>query len=412
MYLENGGHEVGEFHVDANKGTIFWVTKDHMNIITCYHPRKFYLAVLWYKRDFARCFNFVRARYVKTGNMISLQNLKVIVLFTLLITTFAFTMIPLALRACLLREHNPARRRRMKSAISLLNCFTAGVFIGTCLLDLFPEVLEGVEKFLDEGNIKTNFPVAQSIVLFGFLLLLIVEQSVTRWKAMHGHHDHFHDHGNQGSATTSDLESSYGSIDSRSHSLSNERTPLITGLNPLQEEEPEQEENEEQAPDPARHSVIRPLMLLTALSLHSIFEGLAIGLQGTIDSVLQIFLALTLHKCVVAFSIGLNNVQSLFTLRVVCFLNLVFSLMSPIGIGMGIGIGNLSADQLTTDVVTAVLQGIACGTFLYVVFMEILPHEFMARRNRPDRLLKVLCFLIGLVVVIGIIVINPDEPSA
>lgn len=340
--------------------------------------------------------------------MISLQNLKVTVLFTLFITTFVFTMIPLGLRACFLREHNPTRRRRMQSAISLLNCFTAGVFIGTCMLDLFPEVLEGVDEFLNEANIKTKFPVAQFIVLFGFMLLLIVEQAVTRWKATHGHHDHFHDHNSHSSARTSDLVSSYGSTDSRVPYPANEQSPLNAGLNPLPEEESEQEENGEQAPDPARHSVIRPLMLLTALSLHSVFEGLAIGLQATIDSVLQIFLALTLHKCIVAFSIGLNNVQSHFTLKIICLLNLFFSLMSPIGIGMGIGIGHLSADQLTTDVVTAVLQGIACGTFLYVVFMEILPHEFMAKRNRPDRLLKVLCFLIGLGVVTGIIVLDPS----
>lgn len=347
--------------------------------------------------------------------MISPQNLKVVVLFTLLVTTFIGTILPLGLRAYVLREHDRLRRRRMKNIISLLNCFTAGVFLGTCLLDLLPDVRSDVKDILKDLNIDDKFPLTEVIVLFGFLILLTIEQFVTRWKASHEHIDYFHDHHDSlDSGRSAPFQSSYGSVDSHgsipnSH-VPDERTPSLAAevaINPLLGAEDEPEESGEPAPDPSRHDVIRPLMLLAALSLHSIFEGLAIGLQKTTQDTLQIFAALTLHKVIVAFSIGLNNVQSQFPLRVIFGLDLVFSLMSPIGIALGIGIENLS-DSRTIGIVTSVLQGIACGTFLYVVFMELLPHEFMAKRNHPDRMLKVLASLIGIAIIVVLVSVSPQ----
>lgn len=60
---------------------------------------------------------------------------------------------------------------------------------------------------------------------------------------------------------------------------------------------------DEHAPhqDPRSHSVVRSLMLLLSLSLHSVFEGLALGLQSSMSSTLQIFAALAVHKSVLAF---------------------------------------------------------------------------------------------------------------
>ena len=41
-----------------------------------------------------------------------------------------------------------------------------------------------------------------------------------------------------------------------------------------------------------------------------IFEGLAVGLQESIDDVLSLFLVVIFHKGIIAFSLGLNMVQS------------------------------------------------------------------------------------------------------
>lgn len=68
----------------------------------------------------------------------------------------------------------------------------------------------------------------------------------------------------------------------------------------------------------------------------------------------------------------------------------VFSVMSPMGIAIGIGVSE--AQLQMGALVQAVLEGLAAGTFVYITFLEILPHEL----NSPERqLLKVLFILFG-----------------
>ena len=47
-------------------------------------------------------------------------------------------------------------------------------------------------------------------------------------------------------------------------------------------------------------------MLVVALSMHAIFEGIALGLSDEISSTLNIMLALCLHKPAAAMSLGIS----------------------------------------------------------------------------------------------------------
>ena len=111
-----------------------------------------------------------------------------------------------------------------------------------------------------------------------------------------------------------------------------------------------------------------------------------------------------------AFSLGLNIAQSELNIRSFVISNVVFSLAGPIGIGIGIGISGLPP-SLPSDICNGVLQGniqeklrpfinflfsgIAGGTFLYITFFEVLPHEL----NVPSkRLTKVAFVLMGFAV--------------
>ena len=154
----------------------------------------------------------------------------------------------------------------------------------------------------------------------------------------------------------------------------------------------------------ATNSALRSLLLLVALSLHSIFEGLAIGLQVNVEEVLSIFAAVILHKCVIAFGLSLNLVQSNLKTSVIVQLTLVFCIAAPLGLGIGMGVEAVS-DSLHTLVISGVLQGLACGTFLYVTFFEILPHEL----NSSDlRMPKLLLILVGFGASVAIVFLDPD----
>ena len=144
----------------------------------------------------------------------------------------------------------------------------------------------------------------------------------------------------------------------------------------------------------------------------SLNSGIAIGLQDTSGQLLTIFTAVMSHKALMAFSLGLNIAQSELKIRSFIISNIVFSLAGPIGIGIGIGISDLPP-SLVSDIFNSVLQGkiqfqglfvflnvfhilgVAGGTFLYITFFEVLPHEL----NVPSRrLTKLVCVLLGFAV--------------
>ena len=140
------------------------------------------------------------------------------------------------------------------------------------------------------------------------------------------------------------------------------------------------------------HATVRGLMLLIALSFHSVFEGLAIGLQKEMAEFISLFLAVIAHKAVMAFSLGMTLAQSALTAKQYLASLLIFSLASPIGIGIGMLVVDMD-QSLAADVANAILQGIACGTFLYVTFFEVLPHEF--NQQSTNSYMKLFFLLLG-----------------
>ena len=67
--------------------------------------------------------------------------------------------------------------------LSLLSCFAGGVFMGTCIMDLFPDVQSQIDMLLSHYPPAARaFPVAEFIVVFGFLMVLTMEQIVLWYK--------------------------------------------------------------------------------------------------------------------------------------------------------------------------------------------------------------------------------------
>ena len=103
-------------------------------------------------------------------------------------------------------------------------------------------------------------------------------------------------------------------------------------------------------------STLRSFLLLIALTFHSVFEGLAIGLQQESMSLYELFVAVIVHKAIMAFSLGLNLAQSKgITIKVFIIATLTFSIASPIGLSLGIGLSHLQKN-LARDIANGTLQ--------------------------------------------------------
>ena len=302
-------------------------------------------------------------------NQESIKGITIAILF--LLTLFA-GLLPLKIRPS--AGQGNARQR----FLSLCNCFAGGVFFATCLLDLLPMIREKYQQAFNLAGIHTAFPVAEFTTCVGFFLVLTVEQIV------HTFHDSSLLHG--------------------SHGSHRQNEPLLGDVHRSAEEGFYSSSSSSFRPQKGKknnagESSFRIYILILALSMHSIFEGLALGLITDVDRLAQIAVAIVIHKSIIAFSLGVNLVQRQMETKTVLKSALLFSVMSPIGIAIGMAVLRNSSEQ-SSSLASGILQGIANGTFLYVTFFEIFQRELA---EHGSRLLKVLSMIVGYSIVTGLL---------
>lgn len=272
-----------------------------------------------------------------------------------------------------------------QAILSCCNCFAGGVFLATCLLDLLPMIREKFAQAFSLAHITTVFPVAEFTTCVGFFIVLIIEQivhSVHEAPFLHG--DHNHDSQKpllEGPSTSVDVGTEYTNTDSFA-------APSTADGSSYQSHRRNRDK-----------SGLRTYILILALSMHSVFEGLALGLIADMDRLVEIASAIVIHKSIIAFSLGVNLVQHELPTSTVIKAVLLFSVMGPIGIGLGLMVLQ-SSSLLSSSLASGILQGIACGTFLFVTFFEIFQKE-LSEMSR--RLVKVLFMLLGFCVVTGLL---------
>ena len=142
------------------------------------------------------------------------------------------------------------------------------------------------------------------------------------------------------------------------------------------------------------HVATRSLVLMLALSLHRIFEGMSVGLKHTAIGVGNMFVAVMCHETVIGFSLGLQLVKHHFTARRTLVYSFLCSIIMPIGVAIGTIIMEVGKPSITIDIVNGTMQAISTGTFIYVTFFEILQGEI----THDTDILKLLSLVFGFAV--------------
>lgn len=301
-------------------------------------------------------------------------------LVVLLSVTLLFGFAPL----CIVRGVgswcvDPDLRRRL---LSLISCFSGGVFLATCLLGLLPDYLQGITEAFSSAGITLRFPLPEFIVAMGFFLVLVLEQIVLAFK-------------DQSSSPVEErrallVDSSVQANDRSGRPHSRRRCGS------------EESDGGHFHADLGSQSALRAFILVFSLSLHSVFEGLAVGLMEDGKEVLGICLALMIHKSIISFSLAFKLSQGRLRRSVVAGCLLLFAAMSPLGIGVGLGLTETRASP-QHRLARCTLEGLATGTFIYITFMEILPRELSSGGNRIP---KVAMLLVGFAVITAVLFIK------
>lgn len=135
-----------------------------------------------------------------------------------------------------------------------------------------------------------------------------------------------------------------------------------------------------------------PYLVAVALSIHSILAGAAFGAEEHPIGSALIFVAIVGHKGSAGFALAVSMVRGAVA-RVRAWRVLVlFSLMTPLGILIGI-LGTWLLNDRDEEIFEAIFDALAAGTFIYIAAIEIVAKEFRADRARA---LKLALLLAGL----------------
>ena len=333
-----------------------------------------------------------------------------------LVVTFVLTLLCVLLPLRLVPQ-DPSRIASPFSQrlISLANCVSAGVFLGTCYAQLIPFIdHKFAEVFVQAGwNVNYVSTVTQCVVCIGFFLILTIEQLVKGCQqdkkqktAMESNSRELltipvdaSDNGTGSDDSDSDV------VDPKKQMLAKNKIRML----------PKKARYDNGVADGHTHGGhthgghghshltdiaqndfgLRCLLLLAALSTHSMFEGLAVGLQDNLASLINLFVGVIVHECLMSFAMGVTLAQQHLSISTVIKLCVAYSLMIPVGMAIGMAIGGIHtfAGKLSS----AVIQAITAGTFVYVIFLEILPSEI---NTDTDRMLKVLFMFLGFLLIL------------
>ncbi|XP_033322958.1 zinc/iron regulated transporter-related protein 88E [Megalopta genalis] len=294
------------------------------------------------------------------------------------------------------------RELQQRLLLSCTLCFGGGVLLATCILHMLPESRELMPNY------------AELVFACGFLLLYLVDETIHYvWGSAIDHnpeaveyrcpgnkvdHCRTHSHQTNYSAPTQSVRDIYSpEVNSKSiyqtniygNGASNSWKNSTYGALQYPATAPASCFHEEETllchgnhSEPCPNSNTSLVGLLLALTVHSLLEGQAIGLQKTTSEVLLLVGAVASHKFVVGFCLGLELAgasSSVFRLVLAIF---TFSAGSAVGIGTGMLMLRMKHEWLT--VCLPILQGLAGGSLLFVTVSEILPRE-RARWHKSSR---------------------------
>ena len=378
--------------------------------------------------------------------MEQVQIIQIVYIFIIFLITCIFILLPL--KVIPVDSARTGTSRKTQRIIDLCNCFAGGVFLATCFVQLVPHVEAKFAEAFKSADLQTSYCsfLMQFVSMLGFFLILLMEQAVhscmftTKSKTIESEQELVPVKGYVVSVSSSDngtgsddSEVENGSEKMRMLKIADENKPKIQKSNnksktratsstctdpkTSHEVDPTNEIRPKISLNNSCHNhshiaekisegefSLRCIVLLFALSLHSLFEGMAVGLQDSLWPVLYLMVGISVHECVVAFALGISLVRQGVKRSTVVKISLVFSCMISVGIVIGMVVGGIHS--FVGGLVSAVLQALTVGTFIYVIFVEILPAE--VDRNR-DRLVKVLVMFVGFAVISGLTFLMKGE---
>ena len=362
---------------------------------------------------------------------------KLISLFGMFIILFVCMALPIKVSAIVNRQGEHAGR-----ILGLLRCFAGGVFLGTILLHMVPEVHDQIQEFLLEPR-GINYPIAELVIAGGFFFICIFERTAltiharnkkskvdsvaltgqvmvsTHVNAPEGTPcalnmvmDDAEGHDNSAMSMGSNIAMTANGVHGNGEVVAVTKKSQISAENGTisvangKVAEGEVAGGTSGELDDNDIAKTRSIVLVLALAFECIFDGLSVGLQMTQSGTWNMFIAIVSHEFIISFCLGIELVKY-HSSKKVLFAAFSYAMIPPIGcaVGMIITETDMDVNADTLEIVSGLLIAMAAGIFLYCTFIGMLGEELITDATFE----KILVTAIGCGIMAGLAALPADD---
>ena len=313
--------------------------------------------------------------------------IKIISIPSLFLLCFLFGIFPYMIKKC----------RTNNSFLSYANTFSGGLFFGIGIFHLLSEGVEKLSKYSD-------LPIPYFLASLGYSFILFIQKVIFGYLVPNAENYLKKDERQQ-----MNLEYNFevhnfeeGDENEENENIDDKNNENNIKLNLLVQKDYNNQIDVNCSTNTTRTTTadsielkilqkkkLSGFIMLLALSIHGLFECLALGIQNNSKNTLFLFIALMIHKWAEAFSLGIFFVQAKLAKKNYYLLIIFFAIIGPIGVLLGIILS-----KTANEFIEGIFLCISTGTFLYVACSEVIVEEF----STPDkRYLKFFLYLIGTV---------------
>uniref|UniRef100_A0A452ZC83 Uncharacterized protein n=1 Tax=Aegilops tauschii subsp. strangulata TaxID=200361 RepID=A0A452ZC83_AEGTS len=132
-------------------------------------------------------------------------------------------------------------------------------------------------------------------------------------------------------------------------------------------------------------------LLELGIIVHSVIIGMSLGASQSTSTIRPLVVALTFHQFFEGIGLGGCIVQAKFRLKSVLLMALFFSLTTPVGVVIGIGISSVyDENSPNTLIIQGILSAAAAGILNYMALVDLLAEDFMNPRVQGNGRLQVI----------------------
>ncbi|XP_044962580.1 zinc transporter 9-like [Hordeum vulgare subsp. vulgare] len=255
-----------------------------------------------------------------------------------------------------------------------VKAFAAGVILATSFVHILPEAFERLGSPCLVDGPWQKFPFAGLVAMLAAIATLVVDTIATGYF--------------QRAAHAKKAAAVVGADDV-------EATPAHHGLVGHSHGVSAVVASSAAAADDGGAQLIRQRVISQVLELgiivHSVIIGMSLGASQSASTIRPLVVALTFHQFFEGIGLGGCIVQAKFRLKSVLLMALFFSLTTPVGVVIGIGISSVYNENSPNTLITqGILSAAAAGILNYMALVDLLAEDFMNPRVQSNGRLQVI----------------------